>query len=197
MKSFLPEFILASTSTIRKKILDQAGLTYICKKPVSEEPRANKEISTIDYVKICAQQKAREISNTTPEHLICGCDQSVAFQSQTLNKVANLEECIERLITFSGKSHQLVNGLSIFKNGRELFYHTEIVNISFRNISKEQIIEYVRDEKPLSSVACYYLEGKGIQLIKNIEGNFFTALGLPLFALLDFLNDYQQEKNYF
>jgi septum formation protein len=44
-------------------------------------------------------------------------------------------------------------------------------------------------ETVLSSVGGYRLEGPGAQLFKTIEGDYFSVLGLPLLALLDFLRD--------
>lgn len=189
----LPEFVLASTSSIRRKVLDQAGLKYQCIKPLTEEPRSTGFTSPEKYVKLCAQQKAQEVSNLNLDKIVVGCDQTVSFEAQILNKVSNKEECIQRLMSFSNKTHYLVNGLSIFQNGKEINYHAETIEISVRQISLQQITNYVNDELPLSSVACYYLEGKGIQLIKNINGSFFTALGLPLLALMDFLATYKKE----
>lgn len=189
----LPEFILASTSSIRKKVLDQAGLKYQCAKPLQEEPRGIGFHSAEAYVKTCAQQKALEISLLYPKQIVVGCDQAVYFESQILNKVSSQEECIARLMAFSGKTHSLVNGLSIFQNGHEIHYHAETIEVAMRALTLSQVSQYTMMESPLSSVACYYLESKGIQLIKNIKGSFFTALGLPLLALMDFLSDYQKE----
>ena len=77
--------------------------------------------------------------------------------------------------------------------GRLIHYHAETIEVTMRALTLSQVSQYTMMESPLSSVACYYLESKGIQLIKNIKGSFFTALGLPLLALMDFLSDYQKE----
>lgn len=190
----LPEFILASTSGIRKKILDQAGIQYQCIKPLNEEPRGSGFDSPEKYVQICARQKAQEISALHKNQIVVGCDQTLYFESKILNKVSSVEECIERLMSFSGKTHYLVNGLSIYHGNKEIHYHLETIEVSVRDLTLSQVKKYTQEESPLSSVACYYLESKGIQLIKNIKGNFFTALGLPLLALVEFLSDYQKER---
>ncbi len=41
-----------------------------------------------------------------------------------------------------------------------------------------------------ASVGAYRVEGAGIQLFERIEGDYFTILGLPLMATLDFLRRY-------
>ena len=39
----------------------------------------------------------------------------------------------------------------------------------------------------LGSVGAYRLEGKGIQLFAQVEGDYFAILGLPFLELLGFL----------
>jgi septum formation protein len=46
-------------------------------------------------------------------------------------------------------------------------------------------------EAALGSVGCYRLEGLGAQLFREIEGDYFTILGLPLFGLLELLREHQ------
>jgi septum formation protein len=42
-------------------------------------------------------------------------------------------------------------------------------------------------EAVTGSVGAYQLEGPGVQLFEHIDGDYFTILGLPLLAVLDFL----------
>ena len=37
------------------------------------------------------------------------------------------------------------------------------------------------------SVGAYQLEGLGVQLFEFVDGDYFTVLGLPLLAAMDFL----------
>jgi septum formation protein len=41
----------------------------------------------------------------------------------------------------------------------------------------------------LGSVGAYRLEGRGIQLFAQVEGDYFAILGLPLLKLLGFLRE--------
>ncbi len=188
------EFILASTSSIRKKILDGAGLKYRAMSPINEEPRAKKDEDLDEYLHLCALGKAIEISRQYPNTPVFGCDQVVYFENKILNKVQSNAEAIDRLLSFNGKTHELVNGLSCCLNGKEFSFGISKTAIKMRHLDHETIASYIDDEQPLSSVACYFLEGKGIQLIQEIDGDYFSALGLPLLKIIDALEAINKKK---
>jgi septum formation protein len=58
-----------------------------------------------------------------------------------------------------------------------------------RDFSDAFLEDYLTAEgaAALGSVGCYRLEGQGVQLFTEIEGDYFTILGLPLMGLLDLL----------
>ena len=41
----------------------------------------------------------------------------------------------------------------------------------------------------MSSVGAYQLEGEGIQLFSEIDGDYFTIVGLPMLPLLEKLRE--------
>ncbi len=56
-----------------------------------------------------------------------------------------------------------------------------------RQLSDEFIETYLNAEGDgvLTSVGAYLLEGRGAQLFEQIDGDYFTVLGLPLLPLLE------------
>jgi len=188
----MPNFILASNSSIRKKILNNAGIQYTPVSPQKDEPRADKNENPEDYVLKCAKFKAHEISDQYPDDIVVGCDQIVFFEGQVLNKVDNQKEGIDRLLSFSGKNHKLINGLSIYSRKKEVFSTVTATEMVMHHLTEDIIKSYFEKENPLSSVACYFLEGYGIQLLEEIKGDFFSALGLPLLKITSFLKNFKQ-----
>lgn len=187
--------ILASGSSIRHKILNDAKIPFECLVGASDEPGPNPEESAEDYVCRAAEAKAMGAweahceSRDLSKSMIIGCDQVVRFRGQILRKVKEPEAAIERLLAFGEEDHELVNGLAIVENGEVTVRRHEIVRLRCRALPREQIETYVQREQPFSSVACYFLEGEGIKLIERFEGNFFTALGLPLLTVTELLSE--------
>ena len=58
-----------------------------------------------------------------------------------------------------------------------------------KKMSEEQIDHYMDQagEALTKCVGCYAIEGPGIRLFKDIKGDFFTILGMPLLPLLNYL----------
>jgi septum formation protein len=58
-------------------------------------------------------------------------------------------------------------------------------------LSSAFIESYLNEEGDLvlNSVGGYRIEGRGIQLFSDIQGDYFTILGLPILPLLAFLRE--------
>ena len=58
-----------------------------------------------------------------------------------------------------------------------------------RDFSDEYLDDYLEQsgEDILSSVGCYFLEGRGVNLFSRVQGDYFTVLGFPLLDVLEFL----------
>ena len=63
---------------------------------------------------------------------------------------------------------------------------SETTVVEIRKLRK-QIEGYLKKsgKQILQSVGCYQLEALGPQIIKDIKGDFFNVMGLPLFKLLN------------
>jgi septum formation protein len=62
--------------------------------------------------------------------------------------------------------------------------------VTFRNLTSDEIENYLRKEKPYNCAGSAKSEGLGIAIIAKMEGEDPNALiGLPLIALCDFLRN--------
>lgn len=188
--------ILASQSKARAQILDQTGLTYDQISSHLDEDHIKKEfehLSVEDLTKKLAFEKANCIAKDHKDIYIIASDQILSFENKRFDKAESLEQAREQLKTFRGKEHFLVNGVSIFYNGKEVFSYGEKARLVMRDFSDEFIDEYIDSlqSEILRSVGCYQIEGLGIHLFEEIDGNIFSIMGLPILPILSFL----REKN--
>ncbi len=180
----LTSIILASSSAIRRKLLRQAGWRFriVLPSPAAEPAPVPGERAA-RYALRAACAKALDVSRRRPRALVIGADQVVEFDGRILRKASGSAQARARLRTFSGRRHDLVGGWCLCREGRILHKGLSRVRVYCHDLGRAEIAAYLKAEKPYSSVACYYLEGRGIRLVKRLEGCLFSALGLPLLPI--------------
>ena len=75
----------------------------------------------------------------------------------------------------------------LLENGQQVWSHCGRIALTMRDFSEPFLDAYLAQagEAVLSSVGCYQLEGLGAHLFADIDGDYFSILGLPLLPLLD------------
>ncbi len=190
-----PPLILASTSKIRARILEGAGLAFIVEPPGLDESVMRQAVSgekafgPHDVAEVLARAKAEAVSELARKAYVIGADQVLASGDRILTKPDNMEEARRQLLDLSGKTHALHSSVAVATNGETIWATTETATLTMRKLSPEFIGRYLAavGEDVLSSVGAYQIESIGIQLFEKIDGDYFAVLGLPLIPLLDTL----------
>tara|TARA_R110000787_G_scaffold44093_7_gene107994 strand:+ start:16720 stop:17316 length:597 start_codon:yes stop_codon:yes gene_type:complete len=184
---------LASGSASRRALLAGAGVEAASIKPNVDEDSARaamraEGMSVRDQAMQLAELKAVKVSNRT-EGLVIGGDQMLSLDREAFDKPADLEGARDHLRKLSGKSHTLETAIVICENGTPVWRHLARPKLTMRPLSEAFINDYVDrvGEPLLATVGAYQLEGLGAQLFTQIEGDYFSILGLPLLPLLDYL----------
>jgi len=179
---------LASTSPFRKALLTKLRLSFETDKPEIDETRLEGE-SIRDMVKRLSIAKAEKVLKSRPDHIIIASDQTATFEGQAIGKPHNYENATQQLNRFSGKAIEFVTGLAVLDNvQKKTFYHQDITTVHFRELSQQDIHNYLIQETPYQCAGSFKSEGLGISLFKKIESKDPNALiGLPLIALCELL----------
>ena len=181
---------LASQSEIRAAILRGAGLAFnVCVSGVDEAAlKAAHQGTAESLAGALAAAKARAVfDDGQNEGLIIGADQILECDGVLYDKPRNMDEARRNLLRFRGKSHYLVGAVVLLENGQQVWSHCGRVALTMRDFSEPFLDAYLAQagEAVLSSVGCYQLEGLGAHLFADIDGDYFSILGLPLLPLLD------------
>ncbi|MDO8607574.1 MAG: Maf family protein [Phaeospirillum sp.] len=188
--------ILASASFARRSMLEAAGVAFTVDVAAVDEDAVKRSLRQETAnpgraAETLAELKAVRISARHPGMLVIGADQMLDYDGVWFDKPQSLDEARQQLITLRHHTHRLTSAVVVVRDGRRLWYHTEHAFLSMRNFSDAFLDAYLAQagEAVLGSVGAYQLEGLGAQLFMTVEGDFFTVLGLPLLALLDFLRE--------
>lgn len=186
--------VLASGSSARRMLLENAGLTFEVDPADLDERSAEAPLlaagaSPADLAAALAMAKASFVSAGRPGDLVIGADQTLDLDGRRLTKPGDMEAARRQLLLLSGRVHQLHSAIACARDDEIVWEHVETASLEMRRLDPAEIGRYLAEAGPgvLGSVGAYQLEGLGIRLFERIEGDYFAILGLPILALLGFL----------
>lgn len=186
--------ILASGSIIRSQMLRQAAVPHEVQiARVDEETIMASLIaegaSPRDIADALAEFKAAKVSEKNPSALVIGCDQVLDHKGTLLSKPETPQEAKAQLLALRGDRHTLLSAAVIFENGKPLWRHVGQVRLRMRDVSDAYVKDYVTRnwDSIRHAVGSYKLEEEGVRLFTQIEGDYFTVLGMPLLEILNYL----------
>ncbi len=184
--------VLASRSEVRGKLLAGAGLRFETRPARIDERAVEAEAGERDpatAARHLARAKALAVAASLPGRLVLGADQTLARGGRRYGKPADRAAAAAQLRELRGRAHELNSALALVRDGEVLFDCVDTARLTMRNFADDFLETYLElaGGVVLTSVGGYQLEGIGVHLFAQVEGDYFTILGLPLLPLLDFL----------
>lgn len=183
--------ILASSSPRRQEILKMLKIPFRVIIPNIDETLSS-AIDLEQVPELLAREKVTAVIKSLPAgqeiQWILGADTVIIFENQVIGKPKDHEQAIEYLKMFRGKEHTVVTALVLY-NGRtrETITRLSKTKITFSEMSDEEIEWYVETGEWHGAAGGYRIQSLASCFIKNIEGSYSGAVGLPIFELYDIL----------
>ena len=184
---------LASGSRIRAELLRNAGLDIVAKAVEIDEARLKSQLLAAKQApeKIALELAREKALALEADGYVIGADQVLDFNGTILSKPRDKDEAQAHLHALRGQAHQLHSAVCVVCDGKTVFSHVATVTLKMRVFSEDFLEAYLQRNWPRisSAVGGYMLEEEGSRLFREIDGDYFTVLGLPLLALLNFFAD--------
>lgn len=189
MSSHLP-LILGSTSPFRKDILKKLVIPFETAAPDIDESARDNETPQELALRL-AEEKAKAVAKNYSGHLIIGSDQLAVANGKILGKPGTHENAVKQLTEISGQTVNFYTGLCLL-NSQTGNLQSEVVpyDVVFRELTPEEIENYLLMEKPYNCAGSFKSEGLGIILFEKLIGDDPNTLtGLPLIQLVKMLKN--------
>lgn len=179
----MPRIVLASQSTSRRRLLEDAGLKpTIIVSNVDEETDFFNAMTPEDMVIALAISKAHTVREMIDyPAIIIGCDSTFDVDGVSFGKPGTPEVAVERAKKISGRSGLLHTGHCIIDTERGIEIADRITTkVTFTEMSDEEIADYVASEEPLHVAGGFTLDGFGSPFIPVIEGDYTNVVGISM-----------------
>ena len=189
----MEKIILASASPRRRELLTMVRLPFDvivsdCDENISYEGPEDM-VTKLSLRK--AENVAEKLREDTKAHLVIGSDTIVYFQNEILGKPKDEEDAFRMLKELSGHTHVVYTGVTVIDTatGRTESF-CEATKVEFYPVTDEEIQAYINTGDPMDKAGSYGVQGLGAFLVKRIEGDYFTVVGLPVAHLLQLLRTF-------
>lgn len=176
--------ILASQSPRRCELLRRAGIPFTVYSAKIDEtcllpaPQAVSELSV---------RKGLAVSELFPDDYILSADTLVSFNGISLGKPAGQNEAIRMLHMLSGQTHQVFTGVTVITPSGNVFTEYDRTDVTFAELSDEEISSYVMSGEPMDKAGGYALQGRAGLWIRHLSGCDSSVIGLPLYLVRELL----------
>ena len=178
------EIILASKSPRRRELLtrltsDFTVITARCDEDLGE-------LAPDLGVAVLAERKGRATfdfiereSGGAFDKMIISSDTLVELDGVALGKPTDEAHAEKMLEALSGREHRVHTGVCVRYKGR-VFSGTATTRVKFRELSRDEILDYIATGEPMDKAGAYGIQGQGGRFVEHIDGDFDTVVGLSL-----------------
>ncbi|MCL5036706.1 MAG: Maf family protein [Chloroflexi bacterium] len=199
IKGFSVPVILASVSPRRTELLKALGLDFTAMPPVFDENGIVEAFYVLDadekmgglVEKIAVEKAKSAAANFNGQALFIAADTLVVLDGKALGKPSDEEDARRMLEKLSGRTHKVATGICIFeKPGEKCRTSHVITEVTFKDLSNQEIENYLKSGEPMDKAGAYGIQGKGGLLVEGIRGCYYNVVGLPLPKLYLMLREF-------
>ncbi|MFY9233551.1 MAG: Maf family protein [Fimbriimonadaceae bacterium] len=172
------DIILASRSPRRIELLRKVIREFeVESADIDETPRAGEMPQ--ELAERLAREKADAVFRRRPATFVIAGDTIVVIDGEVLGKPADADDARKMLAKLSGREHEVITAICFrWPDGEMVF--SEASAVAFRELTSEEIGEYVESGEPLDKAGAYAIQGGAARFVTRVEGYYSTVVGLPV-----------------
>ena len=194
------DVILASGSPRRRELLEREGVEFTVRvSEVDETLEPDLLADPPEAAKKLAERKAGAVvqevlsGDYTGMAAVLGADTMVVCEGEIFGKPVSLSDAKRMLRRLAGTTHEVITAVSVWlvaapePDQVSLGFRTFVDSaaVTFHELSDDQIVEYLRKGESFDKAGAYAVLGAGADLVKHVQGDLDTVIGLPVKRLLE------------
>ncbi len=182
--------ILGSKSPRRKELLEGLGIKFIIRTKDTDESFPSSLPSTEVATFIATKKADALLLDLSANEIVLCSDTVVIVDDLILGKPIDEKDAKSMLNILSGRTHQVITGVVIASIDKTISFDVT-TNVTFKNLSKEEISFYVTNYKPYDKAGGYGIqEWIGYIGVSSLEGSYFNVVGLPTHEVYKALSEF-------
>lgn len=188
MSNIKYDILLGSASPRRRALLEGLDIPFTAITIDADESYpADLKAGDIPYY--ISRAKAQAYApNLTENQLLITADTIVWLDDRMLGKPHDEAEAFAMLRALSGKTHQVFTAVTFAEKGREMETIVDKTDVTFAELSDEEIRYYVAKYRPFDKAGAYGIqEWIGYVACTSIRGSYFNVMGFPVQKVYEIL----------
>lgn len=182
--------VLASTSPYRRAMFEACGLPVEAVGSGVDED-ALVEPDPRERALELARRKADAVALRMPGRWVLGADQVAYDDRESFGKPRDPEDHLRRLMSLRGKEHHLVVGWVLVGPEGQRIERTTTTALRVRDdLTDAELSAYVACGEGSDCAGGYAIEGRGLWLFAEVDGDWLNILGLPMMEVLGVLREH-------
>ena len=183
------KIVLGSTSKYREQLFTRLGLEFESASPDTDESPITGELPAATALRL-AIAKAQSLKKRFQDALVIGADQVADQNGIAVGKPGTRKRSFEQLQQMRGQILVFHSAIALLNTATDRIQSRIVATtVRFRELSNQDIDNYLDRENALDCAGSAKSEGLGIALMTYMQSDDPTALiGLPLIALTDMLH---------
>jgi len=183
---------LASASPRRKELLSQLDVEFEQFSLDVDESHIDNETPQQHVVRLACLKAQTGVDAGYKDRPVLGSDTIVVLGDKILGKPKDEFDAQNMLKGLSGCTHQVMTAIA-FANENKIISKLVITDVTFKDLTKQEIQEYIATKEPEDKAGSYGIQGLAGRFVSHISGSYFSVVGLPLFETEQLLSHFWNE----
>lgn len=172
------KIVLGSSSPRRKELLSMICNNFEVISPNCDET-LDMSLGIENAIIDVSKRKALSIKS---DKIVITADTLVVLDDNILSKPKDFDDAFNTLSKLSNNTHKVITAVTI-KTPKTIESFNSITEVSFFDITTQEIINYINTNEPFDKAGSYGIQGLGSLFVKSISGDFYGVIGLPISTL--------------